>query len=214
MRWGSELLTLPDKVVKRMSRLPAGLVAHTVRVRTLARSLAERHGVDVEACDYGAACHDLARHLCPAALLEEGKNLDIDIHPIERRVSIMLHGPVAATWLERDREILDSRVIEAVRYHTTGSPGIGPVGKIVFLADKLEPNKVQRRPSLGEVMHLARVNIDLALMEYLNREMMRRIEHGDLVHPSTLALRNELAVSLPENELVSGEESPRDKGAE
>jgi predicted HD superfamily hydrolase involved in NAD metabolism len=195
-----------------MSRLPAGLVAHTVRVRTLARSLAKLHGIDIEACDLGAACHDLARHMAPDALLEEAENLEIDIDPVERRVPIMLHGPVVAAWLERDREILDSRVIEAVRHHTTGSPGIGCVTKVVFLADKLEPNKVQRGAGLGEVLHLAKMSIDLALLEHLNRGMMQRIERGDLVHPSTLALRNELAMSLPQNELVSGEQSPSDKG--
>ena len=195
-----------------MSRLPAGLVAHIVRVRLLARSLAKLHGIDVEACEFGAVCHDLARHLRPEALLEEAKNLDINIDPVERRVPIMLHGPVAAAWLERDSEVMDSRVIEAVRYHTTGKPGISSVTRVVFLADKLEPNKVQRRPGLGEVLHLAKMNIDLALLEHLNREMMQRIERGDLVHPSTLGLRNELAMSLPQNELVSGEQSPSDKG--
>ncbi len=170
----------------------------------LARDLAQRHGVDAEACELGAACHDLARHMSPEALLEEAENLGIDIHPIEHRVPIMLHGPVAAAWLERDHEISDSVVIEAVRHHTTGNPGIGLVPKVVFLADKLEPNKVERRPSLNEVLQLANVDVDLALLEYFNREMMRRIERGELVHPSTLALRNEIAMNLPDSELVTG----------
>ena len=139
---------------------------------------------------------------------QAAENLDIDIDPIERQVPIMLHGPVAAAWLELDADSFDPRVIEAVRHHTTGTSGMSTVAKVVFIADKLEPNKVQRRPSLDEVRQLASVDIDTALLEYLNREIVRRIERGDLIHPSTLELRNELAIHLPGNELVTGEKLP------
>lgn len=205
---GRQMITLPEGVVQRTAKLPAGLVAHTVRVRMLTRMLAERHGVDTEASELGAACHDIARHLDPKDLLEEAESLGIDVHPIERRVPIMLHGPVASVWLQRDQEVLDPRVIEAVRHHTTGISGMSMVAKAVFLADKLEPNKVQRRPSLGEVLQLASVDIDTAMLEYLNREIVRRVERGDLIHPSTLELRNELATCLPGSDLVTGEKLP------
>ena len=200
------MIVLPNGVAERTAALPSALAAHLLRVQELARSLAERHGVDPDDSELGAACHDLARHMRPDALLEEAVSLDIPVHPVERRVPIMLHGPVAATWLERDGETSDSRVIEAVRYHTTGKSGMSDVSKVVYLADKLEPNKVRRMPELSEVLQLAKVDIDTALLEYLNRHIVRRVERGDLLHPLTLELRNELVVGFPENEVVSGQD--------
>ncbi len=195
-----------------MDSLPSSLSAHLSRVRELARDLAERHGVDPDASELGAACHDLARHMEPGDLLDEAARLEVPVHLMERRAPIILHGPIAATWLERDGEILDARVIEAVRYHTTGKNGMSDVSKVVFLADKLEPNKVRRRPELNEVLRLASVNLDMALLEYVNRQIVLRIERGDLLHPATVEFRNELIVGFPENELVSGRELTVEQG--
>ena len=207
-RYGSRIMdTLPRIVVDRTAALPRKLAAHTARVRTLARKLAERHGVDVDASELGAVCHDLARHIEPAPLLEQAEELGISVDHVQRRAPVMLHGPIAAAWLERDGEISDTRVIDAVRYHTTGSPDMCPVSKIVFLADKLEPQKVKRRPRLAEVLHLAAVDIDIALLEYLNREIVRRVKRSNLLHPSTLALRNHLVMNLPENDLLTGRDA-------
>lgn len=195
------------KVIDRTAALPRKLAAHTERVRILARNLAERHGVDTDASELGAACHDLARHIKRAPLLEQAHELGVRIDPIQRQAPVMLHGLVAAAWLERDGEISDTRVIDAVRYHTTGSPDMCAVSKIVFLADKLEPQKVKRRPRLAEVLRLATVDIDIALLEYLNREVVRRVKQGNLLHPSTLALRNHLVMNIPENDVLTGRDA-------
>ena len=206
------MITLPPGVSKRTSTLPGELADHLLRVRKLARKLAKRHGVDRDASELGAACHDLARHISPDALLEEAARLEIPVHPMERRVPIMLHGPVAARWLERDGEISDPRVIESVRYHTTGKSGMSDVSRVVFLADKLEPKKIKRRPNLAEVLQLAKVDIDTALLEYLNRHIVRRVERGDLLHPRMLEFRNDLIVGFPENEVVSGQDMAVEQG--
>ena len=148
----------------------------------------------------------------PKALLKEAERLDIPIGPIEQRVPIMLHGLVAARWLQRDGEISNSKVIESVRCHTTGKAKMSKVSKVVFLADKLEPYKVKHRPDLAEVLQLAYVDIDMALLEFLNRHIIRRVERGDLVHPATLKLRNKLKMKLPENEVLSGQKIPAEQG--
>ena len=67
-RVGGGVITLPRRVAERTAALPDELVAHLVRVRKLARKLAKRHGVDRDASELGAACHDLARHMSPRRL--------------------------------------------------------------------------------------------------------------------------------------------------
>jgi HD superfamily phosphohydrolase YqeK len=52
----------------------------------------------------------------------------------------ILHGPAAATWLERHGEARTD-VLEAVRHHTIGYPRWGRTGKALFMADFLEPGR-------------------------------------------------------------------------
>lgn len=52
----------------------------------------------------------------------------------------LLHGPAAARQLEHEGE-RRPEVIEAVRWHTVGSPAWGRVGKALYMADFLEPGR-------------------------------------------------------------------------
>jgi HD superfamily phosphohydrolase YqeK len=52
----------------------------------------------------------------------------------------VLHGPAAAIKLEGDGE-KRPEVLEAVRWHTVGSPTWGRTGRALFMADFLEPGR-------------------------------------------------------------------------
>ncbi len=183
---------LPSGVLERLRELPEGLQGHVQRVREVAVELARRHRVDAALVDLGAAAHDVARATNGAALLEEARRLGLAIHPVEREAPFLLLGPVAAAWLEQENTIADPRVLEAIRWHTVGRRAMGTVAKVVFLADKLDPEKVACSANLGVVAALARESLDRALLEYLNQEMLSILRRGGLVHPECLELRNEL----------------------
>lgn len=189
---------MPDMqsaVLERLDKLPADLQGHVRRVRDIAGDLAARHGVDAAAVDLAAAGHDLARAMKGNELLREAERYGLEVHPIERRVPVLLHGGVAAAWLERTAGLSDRRVLEAVQLHTNGGAEMGEVARLVFVADKLDPDKADRYPFLNEIERMAQDDIDLALLEFLSREMARRLERGDLVHPASLELRNELLMA-------------------
>jgi HD superfamily phosphohydrolase YqeK len=52
----------------------------------------------------------------------------------------VLHGPAAATRLAADGETREN-VLDAVRWHTVGSPRWGRTGRALFMADFLEPGR-------------------------------------------------------------------------
>jgi HD superfamily phosphohydrolase YqeK len=66
------------------------------------------------------------------------------------------------------------------------------VAKAVFLADKLDPQKVEAYPYLVKVETLASLDMDDAILEYVDREIEHLLNNGLLVHPATIDLRNEL----------------------
>ncbi len=188
------LTTLPCCVSSRLDALPTGLRDHVERVREIGQQLANRHGVDTELVDLGLAAHDLARHLEPVELLRRAEAAGIMPTAVERSLPVLLHGPLAAAELERDG-LTDARVLEGVRWHTTGKRGMGGVAKVVFLADKLDPQKARRYPFLGEIEELARDSLDAALLRFLSLSTADHLRQGRLVHPESVHLRNELILA-------------------
>ena len=185
---------LPTCVSSRLDAIPAGLRDHVERVRDIGRRLAVRHGVDAELVDLGLAAHDLARHLDAAELVERAEAVGIIPTAVERSLPVLLHGPVAAAELELDG-FADARVLESVCWHTTGKRGMGKVAKVVFLADKLDPQKAGRYPYLGEIEELARDSLDAALLRFLSLSTADHLRQGRLVHPESVHLRNELILA-------------------
>ena len=189
---------LPACVASRLDALPAGLRDHVERVREIGRRLAQRHGVDAELVDLGLAAHDLARHLDGPELLRRAEALNILPCDVERRLPVLLHGHVAAAELEDDG-LMDPRVLESVRWHTTGRRGMGDVAKVVFLADKLDPQKARRYPFLPEIEELARDSLDAALLRFLDLSTADHLSQGRLIHPASIELRNELLLAASEH---------------
>ena len=187
---------IPLAVARRLDRLPDGLRDHVERSRRVARELAERHCVDHDRVDLAVAAHDLARGLKPNAILAEAMRLDLAVHPVEASMPILLHGRVAARWLEAEAGVDDEEVLEAVRYHTTGRKGMAKLAKVVFLADKLDPQKVAHKGHMERVAALATDSLDAALLEYLDAELAYLLGHGALIHPDSLEFRNELIMAI------------------
>lgn len=109
--------------------------AHIGRVTALLEQWAERLGCDEEEAaamrDVGLL-HDALRDAPEAMLRELTGDL---VSPPE-----ILHGPAAAVLLAREGETR-ADVLEAVRWHTLGSPSWGRVGKALYMADFLEPGR-------------------------------------------------------------------------
>ena len=183
---------LPDAIESRLIELPIELRDHVERSRVVAQELAIRHGVDARLADIGIAAHDLARAVRQPVLLREAERLGLDINFVERRQPLLLHGPVAAAWISMDDGCDIGAVLEAVEFHTTGHPGVEDVAKVVFLADKLDPWKVERASFLELVSELARADMDAAILCYLDNTIERLVRDGQMVHPTAVEFRNHL----------------------
>ena len=185
---------LPSAIEAKLQALPKGLFEHIERSRIVGRELAHHHGLDPVRVDIGVAAHDLARGLNGESLLEQAYLYGLQLHQVERHSPILLHGHVAGHWLEHENGFDDQQVLEAVRWHTTGRRGMGEIAKAVFLADKLDPNKIHRHTYLNEILQLAEENLDRAILEYLNHGLLHFVSEGQVIHPESLELRNELII--------------------
>ena len=183
---------LPDAIESRLIELPTGLRDHVERSREVGQEIAIRHGIDARQVDTGIAAHDLARAVKRPVLLRESERLGLEVDFVDRHQPLLLHGPVAAAWLCEDDDYSAEAVLESVRFHTTGNPGMGDIAKVVFLADKLDPWKVERSSFLERVEETARTDLDAAILNYLDKTIERLVEDGQMVHPTAVKYRNDL----------------------
>lgn len=185
-------LELPGTLGTRLAELPKGLVAHIERVRAIARELADAHGIDADLAELTAAAHDVARHLPPSRLLEEADRLALPVNAVERHAPVLLHGPVGAAWLRADDDLIDPEVLEGVHWHTTAHPDLTPVGRVVMLADKLDPAKTKTYPFQAQVREAAFASLSDGLLAFLDGALRQHLERRDLVHPMATDTRNAL----------------------
>ncbi|MSP78448.1 MAG: HD domain-containing protein [Dehalococcoidia bacterium] len=182
------------KVEAALKELPPGLQDHIERARVLARLFAGAHSVNVAKADLAAAAHDLARAYDDAKQFAEAGRLGIAPNAVERETPLLLHGPIAAEYLRQEMGCVDADVLEAVCWHTTCRVGMGMLGQVVFLADKVEPHKVARRPFLERVRDLAPNDPSGAIALYLTDELERLLREGFLLHPIAVEARNHFVV--------------------
>lgn len=183
-------------VEARLSDLPEGLQEHISRSRAVGVDLCEIHGVDPDVVDLSLAAHDLYKAVDGDELLAEAGRRGWEADAVERALPFLLHGQVAALWLMQEAGIDEPSVIEAVTWHTTYAAKMGPVAALTFLADKIDPVKVQEWPGLQEVRDLSyKKRAEDAIELYLSRLITRLVENGDIAHSRTLDALNYLRLS-------------------
>ncbi len=102
---------------------------------------------------------------------------------------LMAHGPAAAERAARDGE-RDSGVLDAVRYHTIGYAGWDDVGRMLYLADFLEPGRdfdPDGRRALAARVSRER---DAVLREVARRRIEWVLRSGWPLLPDTVAFWN------------------------
>jgi HD superfamily phosphohydrolase YqeK len=102
------------------------------------------------------------------------------------------HGPRAADRLERDGE-RDRGVLDAVRYHSLGYAGWDDVGKMLYLADYLEPGRVHDVEVLAALRERVPRERDAVLREVAGRRIERIVKSGWPLVPETVAFWNTCA---------------------
>lgn len=176
-------------------KVPAGLAEHVIRVVDEAQRLADLHQADRQAATIAALGHDLLRAHSEERLLRIAEEQGYALDAADRLAPILLHGPLAVPILQEKYDVMAADVLGAVAYHTTANEGMSTLQKVIFIADKVEPDKLMRDPRLEAVASAAECDLDEAMRRYLDLYVKRGIDEGWPLHSHTVAARNELLAS-------------------
>ncbi len=103
----------------------------------------------------------------------------------------LLHGPASATQLEKDGEKRQG-VLDAIRYHTVGSPGWDRTGKALYMADYLEPGRKFSREDRNFLAAQVPTAFDAAFRQVVRFRLDWSVREGNHIFPETVALWNSL----------------------
>lgn len=160
---------------------------HMARVATLLGRWAADFGVaERRAVAWRAAghLHDALRDAAPSMLATR----------FPRTASLpghARHGPAAATLLRREG-VNDAELLQAIRWHTLGSRKFGLLGKALYAADFLEPNRSERRRWRASLRLRVPAHTDLVLAEIAASRIKGLLRAGRPVQPRTIRFWNSL----------------------
>jgi nicotinate-nucleotide adenylyltransferase len=140
-------IRIPSKAeIARIENAVRSLVSpsrflHSRAVAALSWELCVRYGQDPDRGYLAGIAHDIAKSMDEDELKRFAKKDGKHISRLERKKPSLLHSRAGAVLLRERFGIMDEDVLAAVRDHTVGSLTMGPLEKIVYIADKIEPTR-------------------------------------------------------------------------
>ena len=141
---------------------------HTLGVKDTSFAMAIVHHYDEQQALIAGLLHHIARTLPDEKLIGDCEKFGLPISLYERKSPYLLHGKLGAYYVKTNYGILDSNILSAITYHTTGKPAMNTLEKIVFVADFIEPGRSGFGiPNMKQIRELAFTNLDKAVLEIL-----------------------------------------------
>ncbi|MCK9547517.1 MAG: bis(5'-nucleosyl)-tetraphosphatase (symmetrical) YqeK [Sphaerochaeta sp.] len=164
---------------------------HSLAVATTAVALNTRYrlGIDGDELYEAGLHHDLAREWESEALVRFSVDEQVEVSDEELAHPVLLHAPVAAVVLERAG--MSHAQVLAVRHHTLGSSEMGLMGKALFCADYLEPNRTHLNDEERRLL-LQEATIEALCLRVLERAWQWRRSEGKTISRASRAFYRSL----------------------
>lgn len=166
------------------SELAYGRFVHTLNVACTAANLAMCYGADIDQADAAGLLHDCAKCMNLGKMLKLCDKAGLELSEFEKNSASLLHSKAGAVLAASKYGIIDEDILNAIRYHTTGRPGMSLLEKIIFVSDYIEPGR-DSAPNLPLVRKLAFESIDDCVLQILKDTLGYLGTTGAEVDPMT-----------------------------
>ena len=179
-------------------RLTEEKFRHSLSTAKTAVKLAEQWGGDkafIEKCYLAGLVHDCGKLKDMAAIIYECKRYSIPLTEEDLLCPHIIHSYLSEAIAREEYKIKDIEILKAVRNHTLGSNEMTLIEKIVFIADKIEPERGSAE-KYQRIREKAYENIDEAvLLTYRNAIEYNR-EKNRYIHKDTFNNMNALKENI------------------
>ena len=156
---------------------------HTVGVADCAEEMARHHGLDPLKARCAGLAHDLAKEIPLKDQLSLARRWDLLHYPEDEANPAVLHGPLAAYWLEHYYKVDDAEVLAAVANHTLGRPGMSPLEMLIYSADLTERGR--DFPEVDILRHSLYDDLEKGTLDCVERTLIYLRKRKNPIHPLT-----------------------------
>lgn len=179
---------MDDKITKIRIKLEKELdkdrFQHTLGVMYTSAAMAMRYEADLEQALLAGLLHDCAKCIPGDKKIQLCEKHYLGVSEVERKNPSLLHAKLGAFIAEEKYHIKEREILDAVRSHTTGRPGMSLLEKIVYIADYMEPGR-KELPNMADVRKLAFTDIDACLYRILKDSLVYLNTRNISVDPMT-----------------------------
>lgn len=164
---------------------------HSRHTALLAWDLCRRFGLDPMRGYLAGIAHDLGKRMTDDELLAYAGSDGMGISELDKKKPQLLHGRVTAVLLRKRFDIRDSDILEAVALHTEARDGMGPLAKIIYIADKVEFSRKKIDPQLRAMCYTEK-ELDAIFLAVLGNTVSWLLSQEIDPAPETLQLLEKL----------------------
>lgn len=156
---------------------------HTLGVERLACELAKCYGVDEDDAALAAITHDMAKEYSLKEQISKAKKWELIERAEDLRSPQVLHGRIAAYILRNEYQILNQDILNAVKHHTTGRPGMSLLEMLIYSADLTEPRR--EFPGVDKLRDKLYYDLREGTLACVRHTLHYLKETNQFVHPMT-----------------------------
>jgi len=185
-----------EEITKRLkNQLNPKRLQHTMGVLDYSVLLADKHNEDQFPVIIAALYHDAFRNHKRDELLVLANKNQMQLSDQELNNPLLLHGRLAAYDLKRRYPELSrlDEIAEAIHYHTSGYQFVSKIGKIIFVADSLEKNRIY--PGIDKLRKLSMNDLDAAFFMILKGKIEFALQKGHLLLKETISTYNHILIN-------------------
>ncbi len=179
-------------------RLSERRFRHSLAVADSARQLALHYGGDPEKAYTTGLLHDVCKDTPPGEQLQYMLGNGLSLTPVELAAPKLYHAMCGALYAERELQITDPEILNAIRYHTTGRAQMTLAEKIVFIADFISADRDY--PGVDHMRATAARSLEEAIVEGLAFTVKELADKANPIHPDTIDAYNEAVMHTARKE--------------
>lgn len=180
-----------EKLIQKLQKyakkkLSENRYEHSVRVANMCQTLCKNYGLNEKIGYLVGISHDICKEIKIEKMIKFTKKMNYEISDFEKKYPKLLHGVAASYILKNKFNVFDDDVLESVSFHVSGKINFCDLGKCLFLADKIEPNRPQSTTEYREKLMLLSLNKMFLSVIQENYEYI--VSKGYVVFPKTLEM--------------------------
>lgn len=166
---------------------------HSVNVSIEAVRLAKKYGADEEKAAVAGIFHDITKEIDFEKQLQIISSGDIILTDVEKSTNKLWHAISGSVYIQKELNITDADIINAVRYHTTGRANMSLLEKIIFLADFTSAERDY--PDVDVIRQKAEISLEEGMLYGIQFTLSRLLQHQGLLSIDAINAYNEILLN-------------------